>query len=652
MSQWGATLAHDPVCGVIEARPFGSEEVARVFTFPPLRRLAAIKQLPFASQRFLGAEHTRHSHALGTYRNCAAMIERLLARRSMKIPVEELRSRFGDAFKGCDQAKAESVVIIHTLAAALLQDIGELPYGQVTENIFVPQEHIIRLVSDRTGSDASAWSTKDLFSVACIWSNFAGRRLEEFNLALLSYLIAPGYTRLSSHEGHLQAWINILHGQLDADRLDYVYRDAYHTIGARGGPDYIIRALIRYDEDGPVLENTGAVTDFLTLRANLWRSVYLDGRTRLGQVLLRQVLNFVQRDSKLRDFATRHGLKSSLSIPDFMQFDDHCLWRFLALLKNTKFNNLDPRTQHALDLILGDYLDYSQVWISGKPNPRPPPTKYRLPNEVFYDAFDEIYEHSLYRPNGIFIQNRLREGSRGCSPLENCVPHYGELLTRSWKTHPMPNHVQIHLPRKPHSTSAADWQSFEGLLEAGDLFDAIPGDSSQLTSETPIETLSKNGFRKPIIGLSFAFANEVFARKLLRILYLKKQHYVSMLGIWAGYWNSTRKNSQEVVERSDVMLCLLSKEYIDKYHSDSDGDISSEVFKIIERLKKRNEGVKAHKNFAVKCISLDPIEVVRNFPWKELNLDGNYFVGPALRSSGMRGLTEAIDEVLRGWRKP
>jgi len=59
---------------------------------------------------------------------------------------------------------------------------------------------------------------------------------------------------------------HMIEGEVDADRLDYVYRDAHHTVGGRGSPEAVIDSLLAYDEAGPIFSEPGPVSEFFATR--------------------------------------------------------------------------------------------------------------------------------------------------------------------------------------------------------------------------------------------------------------------------------------------------------------------------------------------------------------------------------------------------
>lgn len=143
---------------------------------PEFQRLRHIKQLSTVRLVYPSANHTRFEHSLGVYH---------LARQALDwLDIED------------DRAKA-------VRAAALLHDVGHGPYGHQTEGI----------IQRRLGRHHD--------EIGCLLSS------GELPAVLESHGLDPErVASLVAGEGDLG---QIVAGELDVDRADYLVRDAYHT---------------------------------------------------------------------------------------------------------------------------------------------------------------------------------------------------------------------------------------------------------------------------------------------------------------------------------------------------------------------------------------------------------------------------------------
>jgi HD superfamily phosphohydrolase len=213
-------------------------------------------------------------------------------------------------------------LVQHMLIASLLQDVGELPYQQATRHIYKPSYELRESVENSVGFDISSWNNKNIFTVACIYEKQIIRFLDGLCLPFLVFLIT-GYSNLDPRQrNNLLPLRHMMDGTVDADRLDYVFRDVHHTIGGLGKPNAVIESLLFYDETGPIFSDPGPVSNFLATRAYLYSTVYLAPANRFRVILLVALLQGIMRkDACAREFFGG-ATKGELSIEDFLELDD------------------------------------------------------------------------------------------------------------------------------------------------------------------------------------------------------------------------------------------------------------------------------------------------------------------------------------------
>ncbi|WP_435177029.1 HD domain-containing protein [Halorussus sp. AFM4] len=217
---------HVPVCDL----------AADLLDTPEVQRLRHIKQLSTVRLVYPSANHTRFEHSLGVYH---------LARRAL--------SRFD-----VDAERARAV-----RAAALLHDVGHGPYGHQTEGII---ERRLGRHHDEVGDLLESGRLADV--------------LESHDLdpAEVADLVA-GEGRL----GQLVA------GELDVDRMDYLVRDAHHTGVPYGTIDHSrLLAALRFRDDRLVLAdgNVQTAEGTLVARALMNATVYRHHVSRIAGAML------------------------------------------------------------------------------------------------------------------------------------------------------------------------------------------------------------------------------------------------------------------------------------------------------------------------------------------------------------------------------
>ena len=203
---------------------------------PAVQRLRHIKQLSTVRLVYPSASHTRFEHSLGVYH---------LAREALR-------------FLDVDGDRAA-----HVRAAALLHDVGHGPYGHQTEEV----------IRRRTGRD----------------HDDIGELLYETELAgvLESHDLDPDrVAALVAGEGELGQLVS---GELDVDRMDYLVRDAHHTGVPYGtiDPGRLLRAL-RYRDGRLVLAagNVPTAESLLLARALMDGTVYRHHVSRVAGAML------------------------------------------------------------------------------------------------------------------------------------------------------------------------------------------------------------------------------------------------------------------------------------------------------------------------------------------------------------------------------
>ncbi|NTU99958.1 MAG: HD domain-containing protein, partial [Methanoregulaceae archaeon] len=165
-------IIKDPVHGYIEV----TTPVLEVLDSPSLQRLRYIRQLGFSYLVYPGSNHTRFEHSLGTM-----YLSDIMARQLMLTD--------------------EDRELVTT--AALIHDIGHGPFSHAVEPV-------MEEISGRTHHDA-VWLLEDHALLETLEKN--GIDIRE------TRAILQGGHRLSE----------ILHGDLDVDRMDYLLRDAHYT---------------------------------------------------------------------------------------------------------------------------------------------------------------------------------------------------------------------------------------------------------------------------------------------------------------------------------------------------------------------------------------------------------------------------------------
>jgi hypothetical protein len=232
-------IINDPVYGFIS---IPGDFVFDLIEHPWFQRLRNIKQLGLTSFVYPGATHSRFQHGLG-------------ALHLMNMAIATLRS------KGVVISPTEEEA---TLIAILLHDAGHGPFSHALEN---------SIISGITHEDLS------LLLMRKLNEKYAGK------LDLAIEIFTGNYYRKFLHE--------LISGQMDMDRLDYLRRDSFFTGVIEGsvGSDRIIRMLNVVD-DSLVVDEKGiySLEKFLIARRLMYWQVYMHKTVLSSESLLVNIL--------------------------------------------------------------------------------------------------------------------------------------------------------------------------------------------------------------------------------------------------------------------------------------------------------------------------------------------------------------------------
>ncbi len=232
-------IINDPVYGFIS---IPGDFVFDLIEHPWFQRLRNIKQLGLTSFVYPGANHSRFQHGLG-------------ALHLMDLAISTLKS------KGVRISPLEEEA---TCIAILLHDVGHGPFSHALEN---------SLINDITHEDIS------LLLMRKLNEQYEGR------LDLAIEIFRGTYSRKFFHE--------LISGQIDMDRLDYLRRDSFFTGVIEGsvGSDRIIR-MLNVVEDNLVIDEKGiySVEKFLIARRLMYWQVYMHKTVLSSESLLVKIL--------------------------------------------------------------------------------------------------------------------------------------------------------------------------------------------------------------------------------------------------------------------------------------------------------------------------------------------------------------------------
>ena len=270
-------IINDPVYGFIT---IPSARVYDLMAHRYFQRLRYIKQLGMTHLVYPGALHTRFHHALG-------------AMHLMALALEVLRSK-GTSISEAEEEAATMAILLH--------DIGHGPFSHALEHTLVNGVHhedISLLMMERLNAEFDG-------ALSMAIAIFKGQYPRKFLCQLIS-------------------------GQIDLDRMDYLNRDSFFTGVSEGviSFDRIIK-MFNVVDDELLIEEKGiySVEKFLIARRLMYWQVYLHKTVIAGEQLLVKILERAKALASAGTalFATpalAHFLENDINAGNFFTDENH-----------------------------------------------------------------------------------------------------------------------------------------------------------------------------------------------------------------------------------------------------------------------------------------------------------------------------------------
>ncbi len=268
-------IINDPVYGFIT---IDDELIYKIIAHPFYQRLRRINQMAMANLVYPGAMHSRLHHSLGAY-------------HLMSYALYELKNK--GVFITPEEEQAAKIAI-------LLHDIGHGPFSHALEHVLIEGMH---------HEEISLKIIKDLN--------------QQFNnqLNLAIEIFTDNYSKKFLYQ--------LISGQLDVDRMDYLTRDSFFTGVNEGviGYDRIIKMLTVHNGE-LMVEEKGiySIEKFLVARRLMYWQVYLHKTVLCAEQMLKRII----KRAKLIKATTQQPLNNfinkpihSVTLEEFCSLDDY-----------------------------------------------------------------------------------------------------------------------------------------------------------------------------------------------------------------------------------------------------------------------------------------------------------------------------------------
>jgi uncharacterized protein len=232
-------IINDPVYGFIT---IDDELIFKIIAHPYYQRLRRIQQMAMAHLVYPGAVHTRLHHSLGAYHlMCIALQE--LIRKGIDITEQE-------------QQAAKIAILLH--------DVGHGPYSHALEQVLAEGVHHEKI---------------SLLIIEELNKKFNGK------LQIALEIFTGSYHKKYLHQ--------LVSGQLDVDRMDYLTRDSFFSGVVEGYVAYDrILKMITVHNGALVVEEKGiySIEKFLIARRLMYRQVYLHKTVVSAEQMLQRII--------------------------------------------------------------------------------------------------------------------------------------------------------------------------------------------------------------------------------------------------------------------------------------------------------------------------------------------------------------------------
>lgn len=382
-------IINDPVYGFIT---IDHPLILQIISHPWYQRLRNIHQMAFAHLVYPGAVHSRLHHSLGAYHLMSMALFELKSKGIAITPEEELGAKI----------------------AILLHDMGHGPYSHALEQELITDVH---------------HETISLLLIKKLDEEFDGQ------LQTAIAIFTNKHPKPFLHQ--------LVSGQLDVDRMDYLNRDSFFTGVAEGviGYDRIIKMLAVKDGQLMVEEKAiYSIEKFLVSRRLMYWQVYLH-KTVLGAEMMlvkiiRRAKELIGKGEKVNavsaalDFflqQTDGRVSIASHLDTFCQLDDHDV---MATIKNWCFH-----PDKILSTLCRSLIDRSLFKVKLQADPFDPEmettkkkeamTRFGISNtEAGYFVFTGDAINTTYNPLDEKINILFKDGTvKDISKVDNALIH-------------------------------------------------------------------------------------------------------------------------------------------------------------------------------------------------------------------------------------
>ncbi|MBF0418771.1 MAG: HD domain-containing protein [Magnetococcales bacterium] len=255
---------HGPECAPVN---WGDALILDLIDTPQLQRLRRIRQLGPAAKIYPSAEHSRFSHSLGTLHLAKRMMEQVLIGGQTRLAPKE---------------------VLAIKVAALFHDVGHGPHSHAFEHI----------LPDLPNHETWGWR---ILSEPGTPQTLIQRHCERLAIPLKQFMADLQDISTPSRRTNQLSGRAFISSQLDADRMDYLLRDAHFTGVAYGQFDleWLLHSITVRPVDGrpriciDLDKGPAALESYIFARDHMYRQVYDHKTVRALETLLVHIFGLI-----------------------------------------------------------------------------------------------------------------------------------------------------------------------------------------------------------------------------------------------------------------------------------------------------------------------------------------------------------------------
>jgi uncharacterized protein len=319
-------IVFDPLYGFIHLTNLEWE----IIHTPFYQRLRWIKQLGFTFYTFPGAEHSRYGHSIGVMFNAHKILERL----GKAVSEKDL---LNDSFASAEKQFHQSIRL-----AALLHDLGTFMFSHTTETSYIRYGETTNEKNGKGHPD----DHEHLGSYIIKNTNYP----RGITYILKQYKQDP--QKISNLVKGVDPSIlacQILHSEIDCDRMDYLLRDAHYS-GIKYGTydrDYLLHhfrvANVNGTEIVAINHNAlHAVEDFLMARFAWYSQVIRSARGARFDAIAEEICFYMLEKSQIYTYSQLMEMISN-DPDEFYTFNDQYFMQQVHRCYTTGIFDKNPR---------------------------------------------------------------------------------------------------------------------------------------------------------------------------------------------------------------------------------------------------------------------------------------------------------------------